>query len=556
MEVECHFCPRTLYSWHPDSKAPKDKQRRSSPRKPNDEPRWSSQKNKKEEPEPKKRKQKRRLSNSDDESEQTKPKSKEDSEESSHKQKDRKRIRVSRSKKNTHKSGYRLGVVTWNTHGLQKPHTLTTKDALDVDKHLKFVSNWIQNGYELESVADALWNWKGPRGPAQKKLRDYFAVFEDFEQELKEQRHFPYLKELITRYEQLTGKKQNLKLDKPEHQSVDRRKGVPALLKQCENLAASMREDYDSFDEELHECIRTLLRAVSCQAILSLFEKHKWLDVLVLQEVKYTGIKMLEETIGSELFVHPGPMLSSGRGKKREIEYFPIIMRKDGSSIHHPYKLSLKKVWWINTDGGSQEMGLGDKRYPPNGAPHMTWNKSQNTFRPIVVFDVKIGEEDASPLVHIGVVHTTPGPRTVELTPAEKRSIRALTGSTRKKDISSHEFQRPHQYFQIEQAFDKVSDWAYDRDKDHEEYFGPWILAGDYYLFKESRVTDMDTAFTEEEDFGDFSKDIREELKARLTAYSETAKLAQVCAGRFSEWTEQFTAWSKLKVFRKTTINR
>jgi len=446
-------------------------------------------------------------------------------------------LSVARGAKNTAKGGFRLGVVTWNTHGLQKPNDVSNEDALDFLSHLKFVSKWVRRGYELEALADTLWKRRRPKMPSpnpEQRLRDYYAVFEDFERELAEQRHFTYLRELVARYEQLSGEQLNAVLDKPDDPGDTSQKSI-ALYERCDDLADKLRDDYAAFDDELHECIRTLLRRVSCLAIEKMFELHEWLDALVLQEVKYTGIQMLEYALGGKLFVHPGPMLSSGRGKKREIEYFPIVMRKGGKSIHHPYKLSLKKVWWITTEGETETMSLGDKHYLPNGTPHMTWDKSKNTFRPVVVYDVKIGTVQSAPIVHIGVVHTTPGPRTVELTPAEKRSIRLLTGSQRKKDVASHEFQRPHQFMQVENAFKNVARYAYKQNKQRPEYFGPWILAGDYYLFRESRVIDIETKF-EDDSFVDFDEDIDDEVAARIEAYGQ-------CGGNAAGFRQQAQNW-------------
>jgi hypothetical protein len=157
--------------------------------------------------------------------------------------------------------------------------------------------------------------------------------------------------------------------------------------------------------------------------------------------------------------------------------------------------------------------------------------------------------------VHVGVVHTTPGPRTSDLTPAEKRSIRRLTGSTRKKDISSHEFQRPHQYMQIEAAFDGVRKWAYKWDPKHPEFFGPWILAGDYYLFKESRVVDMETQYGEDQSFGSFAPEIEKELQARLAAYKACGERSDVYKVRSEMWHWRAVDWGRQTYITTHTRN-
>jgi hypothetical protein len=283
----------------------------------------------------------------------------------------RKKLRVSlaRHVTNTQKQGYRMGVVTWNTHGLQKPQNVSEQDALAFEEHLRFVYQWVEKGTELKEAADLLWNRKDCLKTIKKRLKDYYAVCEDIERELNDQRHWPYLHELRARYEQLVGYRLQISDETRPKELSELKTG--ALSARAESLDGELREEYASFDDKLHEAIRTLLRKITCLAIVKMFELHKWLDVLVLQEVKYTGITMLIEAIGNDLFVHPGPMMSSGRGKKREIEYFPIIMRKNGKSFHHLHKLSLEKVWWVNTDGTTGKMGLNDKRYLPDGTAHM-----------------------------------------------------------------------------------------------------------------------------------------------------------------------------------------
>jgi len=268
---------------------------------------------------------------------------------------------------------------------------------------------------------------------------------------------------------------------------------------------------------------RLLTRKLACLAILELFRRHTWLDILVVQEVKFTGIDLLIQQVKDELSVYAGPLMkSSGSRKGGEHEYYPLIMRKDSRSRNHQRErhLVVDRIWWLTPNGVPDE--LSPERVAPNAfpettwktvttarrqkkrrvsvppTPDLTWNKHAKnaSFRPVVNYDLVW--KDTAVKFHVGVVHTTPG-----------------TGG---------EFNREYEFDQIESMFENVSTRATSSKEEDAAFAGPWLLAGDYYLFKDSRIT------------ANANEAVKTEFKNRLDEYQENGENA-------SDWLRLRNTW-------------
>ncbi|HEX8244895.1 MAG TPA: hypothetical protein VF541_15410 [Longimicrobium sp.] len=419
----------------------------------------------------------------------------------------RQRRSFSRGIGNTARQGYVLGVATWNVHGFQKPKNLPAKTALDFAPRLA----------DVYALCARLHRIRNPEGGVLAG-----AAFLDAACTLatgKDRSRLKYLRALTERWQLVTGE---------------------ALGAGAVDASADTRGEDElagPLEDAVEEAIRRLLRKLACRTILKLFEVHGWLDALVMQEVKYTGIEMLEEELAGTLDVYRGPkMVSTTGGSDSEVEYFPLILRKGGASNNHVQGLKVDRTWWIKTDGTART------------GPRAQWNKKMNIFRPVVVYDLRIG--DNGPVAHLAIVHTTPGERETGLTERERESIAALDGvdlgKTRKGEVKSHEFQRPHQFFQVKAVFDQVRTWAYESDGQHDAYLGPWVLAGDYYLFRDARVVDLETAYgSDEHGFGKLGPKIAAELERRVKECATVAPGADHFCAREALWGERYAQEAK-----------
>jgi len=284
---------------------------------------------------------------------------------------------------------------------------------------------------------------------------------------------------------------------------------------------------------QLLQIKKALLKRTAALAIRRLFELNPWLDAITLQEVKYSGIEVLEYLGGVNGFtVFRGPLLKGGN----EVEYYPLILRGDCMSGNHfpRQKLVVTKIWWIPTQGGPGAMGsIDEKRKSPD--PHFRWKKADDRYRPVVVYDIEIGE-GSGVVVHVGVIHTTPSASTLKLPESSLKSIEKLRTDNKRartKQAPSTELQRLNQFSQLQNAFDKITTCAYANDEDGGDYFGPWILAGDYYLFRESRVVDIHTLYLPETD--KFKEPYQTRLLKEFDECIATLNLCLQSLGKFKE---------------------
>jgi len=394
-------------------------------------------------------------------------------------------------------------------------------------------TNSVKSGYRF---GVATWNLHG-LDKSQKDTVDYALSFEPYLESVEgdlngEQK--AHLEKLLAAYKRLSG------------QDVDRK--------------AKKLEGKEKTYKSYNDICRALVRKLTCLSIVDLFQKHEWLDTLVLQEVKRTGIQILQQELKGKLCVHPGPKIKCSTSKGAESEFYPLVLRLQRTSNHHSYKLNLEKVWWLLKDGTSDKMELNDLRTDDDDGPNLTWNKHKDTFRPVVVYDLRIGDEPG-PVVHVGVVHTTPGSQIEPLTGPQKKSVEMLKklaktvlgnagaptrakkreySGTRKKQrgkaIADSEFHRLAEFRQIDEVLELVHKRSY---QEHKKFAGPWVLGGDYYLFEESSVVDVRAAYYSmvEEERKAFNALIDDEFQERIESYTACSKLLE-------DFQQQAMAWN------------
>ncbi len=208
-----------------------------------------------------------------------------------------------------------------------------------------------------------------------------------------------------------------------------------------------------------------------------LFEKHPWLDVLVLQEFRWGHRKLINLGEGIEISYGP-PMLSISPGgevvgiRLGQNELYPILFRKKTVKV---------KASWATYDGNQKLVenkgnpdfkkidNLTDKKlkgpkkqsnvlYLFEHDELVLWSKMEHdvrwkekrptpyTCRPIIVYDLEVEGKQ----VYVAVVHTTP---------------------------EGTKLDREGEYRQVKSFFEYVS-----------KQEGYWIIIGDYYLDPESSV--------------------------------------------------------------------
>lgn len=458
----------------------------------------------------------------------------------------RKRNSLSRFEVTTLGKGFRFGVATWNTHGLSKKATDASQDALNFKKRLKAIYSIqarFQSWIPTEEDLDPLFNEKQVE-----QMKNALARISDDRTLVT----LEYLNVLIARYDLIHGTTTETtlrgKVKYPKTKTVKQREAaVKSLVGKCKDLKKGT-----PFRNLLREAIKAIRRRLTCDAIVTLFEKHDWLDALVLQEVKFSGMQMLMDIIGDKVYICPGPMMKSTSGGHGEVEYFPLILPKNRISRNCGVSMNISRIWWINKNGTTGELPsetefiddipvqkfnfkLGGKE------PDIGWNKKEDTFRPVVVYDIQL--EGHYSAIHLGAIHTTPGNSKIDLSPQEKKSASEFseTSRVRKKQVNSHEFQRLHQYDQVSVTMQQIRNQAFNLMEGQQGYFGPWILAGDYYLFRESRVIDLEVEMGSE-----IKTDRSEELKRRVVLeftrrkqdYADTIKDLKSYKKRQTLWTE------------------
>ncbi len=384
------------------------------------------------------------------------------------------------------RSGYRVGIATWNAHGLSKRSDESTDEDDDEGGPLAVITD--------EEIRKVLWLLE-----ASTALAEGIAAVPDDENAEEEDGNDtagklaeeltkklaawsqPYVRKQMLCYQQLAGPVLKQAVDSPTDRSE-----LDALVKK-------IRGALDDIDLDA-VVPRLLTRKLACLGILELFRRHKWLDILVVQEVKFSGIDLLIQQVKDELSVYAGPLMKSSGSKKRgEREYYPLIMRKDACSRNHQKErhLTVDRIWWLTSDGQTEELPkkrvvanqhpeatweIGKMRKRRRGSaaaerevlvppdPDLVWNKhaGKASFRPVINYDLAWVEQPRVKF-HVGVVHTTPG--------------------------GGGEFDREYEFDQIESMIDSVSTKACSGKKEDAAFAGPWLLAGDYYLFKESRIT-------------------------------------------------------------------
>jgi len=205
--------------------------------------------------------------------------------------------------------------------------------------------------------------------------------------------------------------------------------------------------------------------------INELMAKNPWLDAFIFQEVRPDGLKLLQEHLDHSLRLSFGPCMSGVATKLNQREYYPVVTRI--STIHEvksfaiacvkdqwsdpqmPAKSKARRALWELAH--DDDLGADVYRGKENGGDaldtiNILLSKDCNVYRPLVVY--KIETDDG--VVSIGDVHTSPGD-------------------------GDKEWWRYPEYDQLETAFRKGG-------KD-----GFWLMGGDYYLSAEARVKEAPT---------------------------------------------------------------
>lgn len=128
-----------------------------------------------------------------------------------------------------------------------------------------------------------------------------------------------------------------------------------------------------------------------------MFAYNGWLDIIILQEINNPALLGKDKTPGAagggtneehpEYDTYLGPQLLSA-GDTPQQEYYPMLIRKSSG-------MEVTKVYRVSTDGEMKE-----------APPTIKWDKGQEDYRPIVVYEVK--RKGVRKPLWIGVVHTTP----------------------------------------------------------------------------------------------------------------------------------------------------
>lgn len=209
-----------------------------------------------------------------------------------------------------------------------------------------------------------------------------------------------------------------LMIDLPKLKSFHAKLSQP-LVPQANKALTSIRE----LQASLH-------KALVVDRIVTMFNNNPALDLMVLHEMNLGQEVLAAELEKHGLVLAQGPLLVSA-GKRRHNEYYPIVFRKD-ARIEHIQSLAYT---------GAKE---------PSSEDPVRWNKKGKSFRPIVVYDLKVDGKD----VRVGIVHTTP---------------------------EGQEFERKQVFDEIEVQLKQLADWS------KKEQI-PLVIGGDYYLTAEAVV--------------------------------------------------------------------
>ena len=175
--------------------------------------------------------------------------------------------------------------------------------------------------------------------------------------------------------------------------------------------------------------------------IEEMFKNNEWLDLLALQEVNDPSL-LKQTATGYDLY--SGPHLVSG-GENPQQEFYPLLVRK-GSNIR------VESVFVVITSGLMTPVGHDQTEY---------WDKEGGIYRPIVVYQIRKGDEKGP--TWIAIVHTTPEPDT-------------------KGEVA--EFNRRAIFKEVEAGLKTLEGLADQRGI-------PLIIGGDYYLTSEALVKDL-----------------------------------------------------------------
>lgn len=221
--------------------------------------------------------------------------------------------------------------------------------------------------------------------------------------------------------------------------------GRPELLR-VKELAATANAAVEALDRAMHK-----IMVIEC--IVEMFIANPWLDAIILQEVNdfacFSSL-LIEYSNGKvALEITEGPGLKSTSGERNQKETYPIVCRKDGG-LRPRVRVTNASV--AQTGG---DMKSGDEV----GSGH--WNKKVNSYRPIVVYELTIGGDEAPLKAWIGAVHTSPA----------KGAVNTGTGT--------RQFERAGEFKQIDAPLATILEKC---------QTVPVLVGGDYYLFSESKT--------------------------------------------------------------------
>lgn len=201
-------------------------------------------------------------------------------------------------------------------------------------------------------------------------------------------------------------------------------------------------------------------------------DDNPWLDVAILNEVN----NPMPLTSGKNFYVAEGPHLkSTGKNKndqkRGQNEYFPLLIRANTDitykgffvvdtkgKIHSDLEPGQEFRWDKNERDENDRPVKKQKGRPRKGQEKKTKANTNQTYRPIVVHQIKKGDDDSGQEMWVAGVHTTP---------------LGDTGIT--------EFVRASIFNEIEKALDAL------KVKAAEDGI-PLFIGGDFYLTKESAV--------------------------------------------------------------------
>ncbi len=360
----------------------------------------------------------------------------------------------------------RIAVATWNVHHLGEVHAPSRVVA-------ELLQTLLTRGDALESqiAQDDFVNDDLPKNPAKRaRTEGRFDRFTEWRDSMY-QTHAA----LLEAYEQENGA---LEADDVEPGEV------MELLKDWSKAYEKVQQQMEASETAAAVEKRTREKLAIAEHCALMFQWNDWLDALVLQEVR-SGVTMLEEALKNDasLTMNKGPRMKSMGGQSGgQEEYYPILYRTTRiESVK--YWGSVKTDGDINEDEGEDE----DKRL-------VRWQKTDGTFRPTVVYEVKL-KRRPNDTFRIGVVHTTPG--------------KARTAETSQQQQSSDdEMQREDQYLQVKALYEKIDAKTpeFCTDDANPNATVHWIIGGDYYIAAEAQVSSPSIAIPKTGSYSNIGK--------------------------------------------------